>query len=831
MKFYKKKEEISLNNEYIKMLESIKLEQINNVCFECGANDPEYISINNSIFICQECVQGHLQFPQEISQIIINDLYSLNSNEVKKLYLGGNKKLIEFINFDFPRLKQFPPNILYKTKAVEYYRKRLEFLVKGGTMPLKPLLESSYQLINIPNENSYNNINNRKDLFLSPKINNNEKIFSTQLTPILEGNQLEDENNISSYSEQKDENCNEKIEEKKSNILSILDNNIKNESTFIYSPQKPRTLNGSNSAFISTNNSILNKSLQNDSNKNNKNGNSKIINNYKNDDDSIKNDNIYDESNKSNNIVIEEKFHLDKNISDIKDNLNINACEKNINNDNYGDDNTIRIIDGYMNFSKENDSSDFIKNNKDNNDSIQLNNKEKSENDLDRKNENRSNSKIENDQSTKIINISNIENFSEQSNKSIIESNKSQINQIENKNEKIKHNKNNSSDIIINNKLEEKHISKKSNKNENKLNNKRNKEQKEEDFKNKERYDNNYKNIIIEKKKLKNGKNKNNEKIKDNRIKNQKIDNSKKSEKNLNQKNKILKKEEISEDEEEDEDEGKEEEEEEEEERYFTKNIKETKIIYPKDFDEYSGKRTKILNSSEEKDNKKNKKKKQAINKHLKIKITAEKKNIREKEDKYDDYYSKQIKTKTKTIINRMENEREKRNKEKGFLNPFKYLKKSFQIKQLEKYADDSDEDEEEEEEEEENEEEEILKKKSKSKKIIKIEKKNNNKNKVQKSKILENSDSSNSEDYKIEKNKSKKKIKTYKIVNIIKSKDYKKAKKNLSKKDDKNLKKVHILKNKENEENEESEESEESEDISNDNKKKLELKKKNKKS
>ena len=831
MKFYKKKEEISLNNEYIKMLESIKLEQINNVCFECGANDPEYISINNSIFICQECVQGHLQFPQEISQIIINDLYSLNSNEVKKLYLGGNKKLIEFINFDFPRLKQFPPNILYKTKAVEYYRKRLEFLVKGGTMPLKPLLESSYQLINIPNENSYNNINNRKDLFLSPKINNNEKIFSTQLTPILEGNQLEDENNISSYSEQKDENCNEKIEEKKSNILSILDNNIKNESTFIYSPQKPRTLNGSNSAFISTNNSILNKSLQNDSNKNNKNGNSKIINNYKNDDDSIKNDNIYDESNKSNNIVIEEKFHLDKNISDIKDNLNINACEKNINNDNYGDDNTIRIIDGYMNFSKENDSSDFIKNNKDNNDSIQLNNKEKSENDLDRKNENRSNSKIENDQSTKIINISNIENFSEQSNKSIIESNKSQINQIENKNEKIKHNKNISSDIIINNKLEEKHISKKSNKNENKLNNKRNKEQKEEDFKNKERYDNNYKNIIIEKKKLKNGKNKNNEKIKDNRIKNQKIDNSKKSEKNLNQKNKILKKEEISEDEEEDEDEGKEEEEEEEEEeeRYFTKNIKETKIIYPKDFDEYSGKRTKILNSSEEKDNKKNKKKKQAINKHLKIKITAEKKNIREKEDKYDDYYSKQIKTKTKTIINRMENEREKRNKEKGFLNPFKYLKKSFQIKQLEKYADDSDEDEEEEEEE--NEEEEILKKKSKSKKIIKIEKKNNNKNKVKKAKILENSDSSNSEDYKIEKNKSKKKIKTYKIVNIIKSKDYKKAKKNLSKKDDKNLKKVHILKNKENEENEESEESEESEDISNDNKKKLELKKKNKKS
>lgn len=273
MQFYKKREEINLNNEYIKMLEAIKSEQINNVCFECGKDYPEYISINNSIFICQECVQEHLKFPKEISQITINDLYSLNNNEVKKLYLGGNKKLIEFINFDFPNLKHFPPNILYRTQAVEYYRKRLEFLVKGGTMPLKPILESAYQLIDIQNNNnnSFNNINNRKDIFLSPKINNNEKIFSTQLTPILEKNQLEDENNLSSYSEQKDENDNEKKE--------VLDSNTKNESTFIYSPQKPRTLNGSNSAVISGNNSILSKSPKNDSNKNNRIIDSKIINN------------------------------------------------------------------------------------------------------------------------------------------------------------------------------------------------------------------------------------------------------------------------------------------------------------------------------------------------------------------------------------------------------------------------------------------------------------------------------------------------------------------------------------------------------------------------
>jgi hypothetical protein len=36
MHFYKKKEESNLNNEYIKMIEEIKSEEINNVCFECG---------------------------------------------------------------------------------------------------------------------------------------------------------------------------------------------------------------------------------------------------------------------------------------------------------------------------------------------------------------------------------------------------------------------------------------------------------------------------------------------------------------------------------------------------------------------------------------------------------------------------------------------------------------------------------------------------------------------------------------------------------------------------------------------------------------------------
>ena len=79
------------NNEHNKMLFSIQSDEINSVCFECGTNDPDYISINNGVFICKICVQDHFQFPQEISQIIPNDLDKLNNIDLKKLYLGGNK--------------------------------------------------------------------------------------------------------------------------------------------------------------------------------------------------------------------------------------------------------------------------------------------------------------------------------------------------------------------------------------------------------------------------------------------------------------------------------------------------------------------------------------------------------------------------------------------------------------------------------------------------------------------------------------------------------------------------------------------------------------------
>ena len=302
------------------------------------------------------------------------------------LYFGGNRKLIQFVNIDFPNLKIFPPNILYITRAIDYYRKRLQFYIVGGIRPLKPILDSAYQFINEPNnKNFFNSLNNRNDIYLSPKTNH-DKIFNvTELTPILEGNQLEDENNCSTNS---DKNIEEEHNlDQKKNIFSF-ESGTKSESTFfsvIYSPQKPRNINGNNSPFFSSNCSILNDMI-----KNNKNFGKMItfkkhiVHNYPKK-EKKNNDNVNVNDNKSNYLNDDSNIHIDRNISiinvgDSYNNLNINSEKNNINinEENFADDNTIRIIDGCMNF---NDTlSTNMKNNKDINDSIQLTNEDKNEN-------------------------------------------------------------------------------------------------------------------------------------------------------------------------------------------------------------------------------------------------------------------------------------------------------------------------------------------------------------------------------------------------------------------------------------------------------------------
>ena len=157
-------------------INEIKNNELNKECFDCGSCYPEYISINNGIFICNNCIKVHNTFPKEISLTLKNDLSTLNNKELEYMYKGGNQKLMEFIHFEFPKLNKLQKNILYQTKAVQYYRDNLNYLVNSGPEPICPSKEiNAYELIDYNKE-----IKNKKYERINLGGDKNKGIYKTK---------------------------------------------------------------------------------------------------------------------------------------------------------------------------------------------------------------------------------------------------------------------------------------------------------------------------------------------------------------------------------------------------------------------------------------------------------------------------------------------------------------------------------------------------------------------------------------------------------------------------------------------------------------------------
>ena len=139
------------------LINEIYKDKMNSICFDCGVENPVFVSINNGIFLCDQCATVHMSFPQGISIIENNDLYALSENQLKFLSFGGNTRLNDFILDEFPKLENYSQKLLYKTRGMDYYRKRLYYFVNGGLEPKRPSQIVGCQLVpdNYYNQNSY----------------------------------------------------------------------------------------------------------------------------------------------------------------------------------------------------------------------------------------------------------------------------------------------------------------------------------------------------------------------------------------------------------------------------------------------------------------------------------------------------------------------------------------------------------------------------------------------------------------------------------------------------------------------------------------------------
>ena len=86
--YLKKNNKLNQDHYLNKRFEFIKIisnQKMNNECFDCRKSDPKYISINNAIFLCEDCAQIHETFPKNISFVVYNNLGLLSNNYLKYL--------------------------------------------------------------------------------------------------------------------------------------------------------------------------------------------------------------------------------------------------------------------------------------------------------------------------------------------------------------------------------------------------------------------------------------------------------------------------------------------------------------------------------------------------------------------------------------------------------------------------------------------------------------------------------------------------------------------------------------------------------------------------
>ena len=127
----------------------------NKICIDCNAGIPTHVSLNNSVFVCDKCLEIHKKLPSNIST-----LKSLSENfsaeEVIILSIGGNARF-NAVLAEYQVTASSSPNkeFKYLLKITEYYRNLLKAELYKGENPQhyeeivkkKPSPEEGLQLI------------------------------------------------------------------------------------------------------------------------------------------------------------------------------------------------------------------------------------------------------------------------------------------------------------------------------------------------------------------------------------------------------------------------------------------------------------------------------------------------------------------------------------------------------------------------------------------------------------------------------------------------------------------------------------------------------------